>query len=456
MNSPILRPSSVLVAFLTLTGPALAQDIRSETFSFPQSHDTPFGANRFLGDFNWFADGHGVRGRRVSTQEIAGVEAFGFNLFLGLTCIANLQPVFLDAYVNDRLVGSAPLPDNILCNSVPTAPIQGQFAIDPPIAGLGTGTEYEIRLQLRGNASPIPKLFVFYGIDTSSSTIAIAGRPTPPPPPPPPPPLPPPPDLSHTDIVNQVQQSESNIVTDVRAGADRLSNQQNAALAAVKDALGVVEGNVNATIAGAVLKVNAETAAGVDRLASQLGIQGQDLALAIKGNTTAIANVQKGIEEKLLPEILKTNQNVLLTSDAVRDVGNNFLDKMLGQALSIGGRIIDFYAGGGIVQVANFVKRSIDQVINGNLRPDRVVKRAIAEFNRGLRRLRRIFRSSATLQAAGDTAEFAALMAADLPGGDETGLEPDIEEEDVFGAYLWFERAYQTLVKGQPKNGPVK
>lgn len=187
----------------------------------------------------------------------------------------------------------------------------------------------------------------------------------------------------------------------------------------------------------------------------QLGVQAGDLAMAIKGNGAAIANVQKGIEEKLLPEILKTNQNVLTNANAIREVSNNFLDRMLGQALSIGGRIIDFYAGDGIMQVANFVKRSIDQVINGNLRPDRVIRRAVAEFNRGLRRLRRIF-SRGGLQAAGTNAEFAALLEADLPGGDETGLEADTEEEDIFGAYVWFERAYQTLVKGNPNNKLLK
>ncbi|OFW02513.1 MAG: hypothetical protein A3I61_15935 [Acidobacteria bacterium RIFCSPLOWO2_02_FULL_68_18] len=108
--------------------------------------------------------------------------------------------------------------------------------------------------------------------------------------------------------------------------------------------------------------------------------------------------------------------------------------------------------GGGILQVADFVRQSIDQVITGNLRPDRIVRRAVAEFNRGLRRLRRIFRMA---EGEPDAARLASALA-DIPGGDEAAAGPDTESEDIFGAYVWFERAYQTLVKGQADNAPLK
>ncbi len=230
-----------------------------------------------------------------------------------------------------------------------------------------------------------------------------------------------------------MQQSESNIV----------GNQQEA-LAAVRDALGVVEGNVQASIAGAVLNVNAATALGVSNLATQLGVQGQDLANAIKGNGVAIQNVQQAIANQGLPQLQANGV-------AIQEVRDNFLNTTLGQALATGGRILGFMTGGGILQVADFVRHSIDQVINGNLRPDRVVRRAVAEFNRGLRRLRNIFRAT-----AGPEGERLATALADIPGGDEAAAGPDNETEDIFGAYVWFERAYQTLVKGQANNGPPR
>lgn len=87
-----LRLFLLVLLLVALSRPASAQV--AETFSFPQTHDTAFGANLFLGNFFWFADGDGVRGRRVSTQQIASLESFGFNLFLGPSCIFNPSPSF--------------------------------------------------------------------------------------------------------------------------------------------------------------------------------------------------------------------------------------------------------------------------------------------------------------------------------------------------------------------------
>ena len=427
-----LRLCVLVLLALVFVQPAAGQELKAETFSFPQTHDTAFGTNLFLGNFFWYAHGDGAKGRRTSNEGIVSVRAFGFNLALGPSCVFNVTPVFIDAYLNDRLVASAPMPGNVVCNSVPDPPVvQMQVEFDPPIAGLGAGNDYEVRLQLRGSMSPIEDLLVFYAIDTSVSTVGIAGFTAAPPPPPPPPP---PPDLSHTDITGQIQQSESNII-----------QNQGSALAAVRDALGVVEGNVQASIAGAVLNVNSATALGFANLSNQLGVQTGDLLDAIKGNGTAIQNVQQAIANQVLPQ-LQANGN------AIEQVRDNFLNTTLGQALATGGRILGFMTGGGILQVADFVRHSIDQVINGNLRPDRIIRRATAEFNRGLRRLRRIF----SLTEAGPDAERLAAALADLPGGDEAAAGPDNESEDIFGAYVWFERAYQTLVKGQANNAPAK
>ena len=61
----------------------------------------------------------------------------------------------LDVYVNDRSVGNVPMPNDIQCNSL-AAPIQGQFDLSSnPIAGQGSGKEFEIRFQLTGTADKL-------------------------------------------------------------------------------------------------------------------------------------------------------------------------------------------------------------------------------------------------------------------------------------------------------------
>ena len=52
----------VLLA-LVLVRPAAGQELRSETCAFPQTHDTAFGTNLFLGNFFWYANGDGAKGR---------------------------------------------------------------------------------------------------------------------------------------------------------------------------------------------------------------------------------------------------------------------------------------------------------------------------------------------------------------------------------------------------------
>ncbi len=263
----------VFMFVLLGAGTARAQ-VLSEVFAFPQGHDTTFGQNLFLGPFFWFAQGDGARGDRISTNGIASVEAVGFTLFLGPSCVFNGQMV-IELYVNDRKVGETPMPPAILCNSTPAAPVSASFNIsNDPIAGTGVDRNvYEFRIQLRGTLLPIPDLFTFYKIDTSNSNIAIAGAPEPPPPPPPPPPLDPHPGIvdqiifSEDAVVGQIVGSEGNINANVVAQGDRAVS----AVDAVRAALGIVEGNVQASIAGAVLSVNSTVAAGIDTLPNVLG-----------------------------------------------------------------------------------------------------------------------------------------------------------------------------------------
>lgn len=449
-----------LLALSVVFAPARATAQGAELFNFPETHDTTFGPVNPLGAFYWTFDGQGVKGRRVA-QNIDRLDAFGFNLLLEPSCITAGTAVTLDVFVNDVSVGSVPMPPEVFpCNSQ-AAPIQGQFDLSAsPIAGLGTGREFEVRFQIHGTATPPPGFpyALFYKVDTANSSIALAGH------------------LAgdggggsggggdtggggsggggggSTDtasILGRIDQAESNISSAV--GAD--GNNTRTALQSVKDALGVVEGNVNASIAGAVLKVNGATAIGLENLANQLGVSTQDLTFAVKGNGDAIGAVQRSIEQKLLPEILASNQNALLTQQSVQELGNNFFEKTLGMALGAGTRVLGFMAGGSILGVADFVQKSIQSVVTGALRPDRIVNKAIAEFNRGLKRLKKIFRFSATLSASQVKLLDGMQL---LPGGDEQAAGPDTEEEDVFGAYVWFERAYQTLVKGQANNAPVK
>jgi hypothetical protein len=115
-------------------------------------------------------------------------------------------------------------------------------------------------------------------------------------------------------------------------------------------------------------------------------------------------------------------------------------------------------SGGTLLPVAGFVQKSIMSVINGNLRPDRIAKKAMAEFNRGLKRVKKLFSSAGpafTLPWDRTAVEAMTLgVAADAVDIPEFPVEamydkllgPDLEEDNAFGAYRWFQRAYQTLV----------
>lgn len=351
------------------------------------------------------------------------------------------QAPVLDFYLNDALVGSAPMPNTLPgfppCNSMPP-PMSVSFDVTPAIAALNEGPEYEFRIQMRGSMPLVGGgLFTFYYIDNALSRVSISGTvddgggsgggggggggggST---------------DLS--GVISQVQQTEQNVIANDNANA----TAHTTALDAVRNALGITNDTLQ-TQASALLGLNSTTAVGFANLSSQLGVNAADLASAIRGNGTAIENVQKSIAEQI---ILKLDRQGA-TLDQVKE---EFTNNALGTALSIGGRLLSFMTPVGILGVADFVRGSIDKVISGNLRPDRIVKRAVAEFNRGLRRLRRIFRVSASPLTAEDQRMATAL--ADLPGGDDSLAGPDTESEDIFGAYVYFERAYQTLVKGNP------
>jgi hypothetical protein len=272
----------------------------------------------------------------------------------------------------------------------------------------------------------------------------------------PPPPPPPPPVDEHGNVIARIGQAEATLSGQISSDGSTTRT----ALQSVRDALGIVENNIEASIAGAVLRVNSETSLGISNLAAQLGVQSQDLAFAIKGNGIAIEKVQQSIEAKLLPEILKGQDLTQITQAKVDEVGNNFL----GQVLSAGTGVLGFFSGGALLPVAGFVQNAIMEVVNGKLRPDRIVKKAMAEFNRGLKRVKKLFSMSGpafslpwerhaveaiTLGFAADTVDIPEFPADPAM---EKLLGPDREEDTAYGAYLWFQRAYQTLVRPEDKH----
>jgi hypothetical protein len=257
-------------------------------------------------------------------------------------------------------------------------------------------------------------------------------------------------------VIARIDQAEGNLTQHVSSEGGNTRS----AIQSVRDALGIVEGNVEASIAGAVLKVNSETAAGIGTLATQLGVHAQDLAFAIKGNGTAIDKVQQSIEAKLLPEILKGQDLTQLTTAKVEKVGNDFFEKTLGQVLSAGTGIVGMFSGGALLPVASFVQKSIMEVVNGKLRPDRVFKRAMAEFNRGIKKVKKLFSMGPAFSLPWDRGAIEAMTfgfaaeTVDIPEFQveeiyDRMLGPDKEEDNAYGAYVWFERAYQTLVRDE-------
>jgi len=440
-----------LAAFAVLA-PASASARQAETFNFPQNHDTTFGPQLGippLGNFDWWLEGQGARGRRQATG-IDQLTAFGFNLVFGPeNCFGAGTNMFLDVYVNDRQVGSMPMPTQVAFCNFPLPPVQGSFDLSSnPIPALNGGHEFEIRFQVRGSMVLLGGLYSFYRIDTNASQIALAGITTDDDPPPPPPPV-----DEHGNVIARIDTAESNLAAQMTSEG----SSTRSAVDAVRNALGIVEGNLDASIAGAVLKVNAETALGVSTLATQLGVATQDLALAIKGNGNALEKIQQSIADKLMPEILKGQDLTTLTSAKVEKVGNDFLEKTLGQVLSAGTGVVGLFSGGALLPVASFVQKAIMDVVNGVLRPDRIFKKAMAEFNRGLKRVKKLFSSNAAFELPWDRAAVEAITfgfaaeTVDIPEfavdpAYDALLGPDTEEDNAFGAYRWFQRAYQTLV----------
>lgn len=465
MRSPKVFFAALALA-AALTAPAVAH--AQETFNFPQEHDTVFGDGFFFGNFNWYKQGQGVHGRRIAAN-IEQLDAFAFTLMFGPSCIVDGTNMTLDVYINDRFVGNVPLPGMIPCATPP--PIQGSFDLSSnPIPGQGTGKEFDIRFQLTGTSmAPCCGIsFVSYFIDTVNSTVALAGH------------------LNsgggdggggddgggsgggggggtvdNSEVLNRIGQAESNLSGAISGEGTTTRS----AIQQVRDALGIVEGNVNAGIASAVLHVNAETALGIEKLATQLGISTSDLSFAIKGNGDAIGKVQKSIEDKLMPEVLKANQGIGITQEKVKELGDSFFERSMGEILSAGTGVLSMWTGGAILPVANFVQKSIMSVVNGALRPDRIVNKAMAEFNRGLKRIKKLFSFNAAFDLPwGDRAALDAItfgVAAETVDIPEFAVDPkydqmlgpDKEEDNAFGAYQWFERAYQTLVRPEHDNG---
>ena len=226
-------------------------------------------------------------------------------------------------------------------------------------------------------------LFTFYRIDTTNSDIAIAGQPedapapTPddPPPPPPPPPDPHPGIIdqiifSEDHVTGQIVQTESNINENVSAQSDRAVS----AFDAVRNALGIVEDNVQASIAGAVLNVNSTVASGIDRLAQRLGVPTQQLATAIQGNADALDTVQQTIVDQVIGPLREK-----IEADEIRIIANN---------LSGGIRNHDSFRPESLLKVVPIVGDAIQLFELLGIRPQSVVNRARAEFSRGLRKLR--------------------------------------------------------------------
>jgi hypothetical protein len=456
-----MRVPRMIVAVLVLLAALLPRHAaaQAENFNFPQNHDPTFG-NQLgippLGNFDWWLEGHGVRGRRATTG-VEVLQAFGFNLVFQDSCFGAGTNMFVDIYVNDRQVGSEALPNNINACNFALPPIQKVYDLSSnPIAGLGNGREFEVRFQIRGAMTPLSGFFTFYRIDINAPQVSFAGVLTgdEEPPPPPPPPV-----DEHGNVIARIATAETNLAGHVSTeGATTRS-----AVQSVRDALGIVENNVNASIAGAVLKVNAETALGISNLATQLGVQTQDLALAIQGNGNAVATLQKALEEKLLPEVLRGQDLTKLTAARVEEVGNSFFEKTLGQVLSAGTGIVGLMSGGSLLPVASFVQKSIMEVVNGNLRPDRIAKKAMAEFNRGVKKLKKLFsmgpafslpweRGAVEAITFGFAAETVDIPEFPVEAIYDRMLGADKEEDNAYGAYVWFERAYQTLVRPEEKH----
>ena len=63
--SPKSLLATLALVISLLPSQAAAQ---AEVFNFPQNHDTVFGDNLFLGNFAWYASGHGARGHRTAVS----------------------------------------------------------------------------------------------------------------------------------------------------------------------------------------------------------------------------------------------------------------------------------------------------------------------------------------------------------------------------------------------------
>jgi hypothetical protein len=198
---------AVLAATVMAPPGARAQEQQGEVFRFPETQDTTFGDGLDVtpSHFNWFHQGQGVRGTRISTKNIVNLTQFNFALYIDPSCVENPNPL-IDMYVNDIFVYELRLPEHIQCTFRPDPGVFGA-TVDIPtgIPGRGAGhNEYEIRYQLKYDLVPLPGVLVFVAIDPNQSTVNIIGD-TPPAPPTPPPPPPPPPD-PHPEIVDLLHQ----------------------------------------------------------------------------------------------------------------------------------------------------------------------------------------------------------------------------------------------------------
>ncbi|HEV8253479.1 MAG TPA: hypothetical protein VGQ78_01885 [Vicinamibacteria bacterium] len=252
MTARRLAILAALTAAVTAAGArAQAQEQQAETFRFPETQDTTFGDGLDVAGshFNWFHQGQGVKGTRVSSRGIVSLTQFVFGLRLGPSCVENPNPL-IDMYVNDVFVYELRLPEHFDCTYRPDPDLYGASVTLPvPIPGRGANrNEYEIRYQLKYDLVPLPGTLVFVAIDPGQSVVDLVGDTAAPPPTPPPPP-PPPPD-PHPEIVDLLHQ--------VLGQLGQLSNglaAQDSRLASVETRLGNLSGQLTTVGNGLSLQV---------------------------------------------------------------------------------------------------------------------------------------------------------------------------------------------------------
>lgn len=356
MRARRLAIVAALAAAVTAAPGARAQEQQAETFRFPETQDTTFGDGLDVAGshFNWFHQGQGVKGTRVSARGIVSLTQFVFQLRLGPSCVEHPNPL-IDMYVNDVFVYELRLPEHFDCTYRPDPDAYGASVTLPvPIPGRGANrNEYEIRYQLKYDLVPLDGTLVFIAIDPTQSVVDLVGDTAAPPPTPPPPP-PPPPD-PHPEIVDLLHQ----VLGQLGQLSDGLA-AQDSRLAGLETRLGNLSGQVTTVGNGLSLQVT--------QLSNQL--------------------------------------SQWMAADRLARIVD---------ALGSGHRSEDLMTPPAINDVAKAVGEAIATAQKYNLRPAVVINKA--------------------------TTDFAAAQAR-LGAGDD------------FGAYVLFERAYQTLVEGNVGLGP--